>query len=78
MEQTTAEFSISQEVLDRIPRKQLAIEYDCFVKFYSRAYTMHLDNPSYNFDSTFVFSMYDRMNNFKEKIHLQAIWRKSA
>jgi len=32
MEQTTAHFSIPQDILDRIPPKQLAIEYDCSSK----------------------------------------------
>ena len=67
MEQTTTDFSIPRDILDRIPRKKLAIEYDCFVNFYSRASTMHLDNPSYNFDSRFVFILYDKMNHFKEQ-----------
>ena len=28
---------------------------------------MHLDNPSYNFDSIFVLSLYDKMKHFKEQ-----------
>ena len=28
---------------------------------------MHLDSPSYNFNSTFVFSLYDKMKHFKEQ-----------
>ena len=60
MEQTNAEFSITEEVFNIIPKKQLAIEYDCFFSLYSRASTMHLDNPSYNFDSTFVFNLYNK------------------
>ena len=67
MDQTTADFSIPQEVLDIIPWKQLAIEYDCFFIFYSRDSTMQLENPSYNFDSIFVFSMYDKTKHFKEQ-----------
>ena len=30
-------------------------------------YTMHLENPSYNFDSIFVFILYDKMKHFKEQ-----------
>ena len=33
MEQTVADFSIPQDVLDIILQKQLAIKYDCFVSF---------------------------------------------
>ena len=67
MEQTTAEFSSPQEVLNKIHRKQLAIEYGCFFSFYSRDSTMHLYNPSYNFDSIFVFNLHDKMKHFKEQ-----------
>ena len=67
MEQTTADFSTPQQVLDGIPRKQLVIEYDCFFIFYSRDSTTHLDNPSYNFASKFVFILYDKMKHFKEQ-----------
>ena len=28
---------------------------------------MHLDSPSYNFDSIFVFNLHDKMKHFKEQ-----------
>ena len=46
MEQTTAHFSIPQDILDRIPPKYLEIEYDCSSKSESRACAMHLDIAS--------------------------------
>ena len=42
MEQTTAHFSIPQDILDRIPPKQLEIEYDCSSKSELGASVMHL------------------------------------
>ena len=67
MEQSTAHFSIPQDILDRIPPKQLAIEYDCSSKSESGAFAMHLDIASYNFNSRYVFILYDKMEHFKEK-----------
>ena len=43
MEQTTAQFSIPQDILDIIPPKQLEIEYDCSSKSELKASTMHLN-----------------------------------
>ena len=42
MEQTTTHFSIPQDILNRIPPKELAIEYDSSSKSESGASAMHL------------------------------------
>ena len=64
MEQTIAHFSIPQNILDRVPPKQLAIEYDCSSKSESGASAMHLDIASYKF--RYMFILYDKMEHFKE------------
>jgi len=74
MEQTTAHFSIPQDILDRIPPKQLAIEYDCSSKSKSGASAMHLDIASYKFDSRYVFILYDKMEHFKEQASYICNW----
>ena len=74
MEQTTAHFSIPQDILDRIPPKQLAIEYDCSSKSESGASAMHLDIASYKFDSRYVFILYDKMEHFKEQASYICNW----
>jgi len=68
MDQTTNDSLFAEEGnFDRIPPKQLAIEYNFSVKFVSRSLCFHLDDPSYNFDGRFVFSLYDKMMRFKEQ-----------
>ena len=66
MEQTTAHFSIPQNIIYIIPPKQLEIEYDCYSKSKSGASAMHLDIASYKFDSKYVFILYDKMDHFNE------------
>ena len=74
MEQNTAQFSIPQDILDRIPPKQLAIEYDCSCKSELGASAMHLDIASYKFDSRYVFILYDKMEHFKEQASYICNW----
>jgi len=73
MYETIDDFSFPEEgIFYRIPSKQLTIEYNGFVKFVSRSFSLHLYGPSYNFDGRFMFSLYDKMVHFKEQLDRSA------